>query len=347
MTLIEKIRELIADGETEQSLEELYDYVREHHADIIDTLVMLRNRLRGIEDEIIKGTMDQQTASLERAKINDAILKLLPQLTPEYAAKSAKWNQPSTAAAVVPTQKNNTSPLLVGGLLGAALLLFFLFRFVMANDNPPSADLPEGGDTTEITKPTAVDTSKQVEVDTTAASTPLAVSGQQVSRVLYKGYQQGQFIQATDGNWLEFIGSSETAHARFTEGKREEQSVFLLKADGSRLQLDLQQKKVRYEGKDLYDISATFDEVNGRNALYVAYDGTQKGYFKRTQTNSWVEYLEDDPFPDATYQEDHRDQWSVYLRQADGGIIQLNLYRKQVLFNGKELYRIYEMKRSL
>ncbi len=344
MTLIEKIRELIAEGQTEQSLEELYDYVREHNADIIDTLVMLRNRLRGIEDEIIKGTMDQQTASLERAKINDAILKLLPQLTPEYAAKSAKWNQAPASVVANPAKKNNAIPLLLGGLLGVALLCFFVFRFATAKDSR-AIDGSVGSNVAELS-----DTTNTAELEDTVVSPPLLdlpVNGLQLSRVAYEGYQKGQFMQATDGKWLEFIGGSETIHARFTEGKREEQAVFLLKADGSRLELDLQQKKVRYEGQDLYSISATFDEVNGRNALYVAYDGPQKGYFKRTQINSWVEYLEDDPFPDATYREDHRDQWSVYLRQADGGIIQLNLYRKQVLFNGNELYKIYETKRNL
>jgi hypothetical protein len=93
MTLIDQIRDLIAEGETERSLDELYKYVKENNADVIDTLVMLRNRMRGIQDEVIRGTMDSQTAALERAKVNDAILKILPQLTPEYMARQVCGNK--------------------------------------------------------------------------------------------------------------------------------------------------------------------------------------------------------------------------------------------------------------
>lgn len=131
MTLIDQIRELIAEGETERSLDELYKYVKENNADVIDTLVMLRNRLRGIQEEVIRGTMDNQAASLERAKVNDAILKLLPQLTPEYMAKAAAWQapaQPMAAAAKAKAPAASSGEkrkwMLIGG--GAALLLIII-----------------------------------------------------------------------------------------------------------------------------------------------------------------------------------------------------------------------------
>ena len=131
MTLIDQIRDLIAEGETERSLDELYKYVKENNTDVIDTLVMLRNRLRGIQDEVIRGTLDNQSANLERAKINDAILKLLPQLTPEYMAKAAAWQpqaQPMAAAAKAKAPAASSGEkrkwMLIGG--GAALLLIII-----------------------------------------------------------------------------------------------------------------------------------------------------------------------------------------------------------------------------
>ncbi|HRF40350.1 MAG TPA: hypothetical protein PK198_16275, partial [Saprospiraceae bacterium] len=69
MTLIDQIREMISEGETEKSLDELYKYVKENNAEIIDSLVMLRSRLKNIEDGIIRGTMDDDDANLERAKV--------------------------------------------------------------------------------------------------------------------------------------------------------------------------------------------------------------------------------------------------------------------------------------
>lgn len=151
MTLIDQIRDLIAEGETERSLEELYKYVKENNADVIDTLVMLRNKMRGIQDEVMRGTMDSQTASLERAKVNDAILKLLPQLTPEYMAKAAMWNQaagaqpatPARTAAPVASSGGKLKWLLLGA--GAVLLLIILIA-VLSGGGGDDDHLPADGD---------------------------------------------------------------------------------------------------------------------------------------------------------------------------------------------------------
>ncbi len=349
MTLIDKIRELIAEGETEKSLEELYDYVREHHADIIDTLVLLRNRIRGIEEEVIKGTMDQQMASLERAKVNDAILKLLPQLTPEYAAQAAKWQQGALASKPSSPQKATNWPLVGGGIALAVLVVFLVFRFGLGGNNQADAATPTQPTTTSPDLP-KVDTST-IRPPTPDPSQPntslLAVNGNNLSRLVFTGYQKGVFVETTDGQWLEFFEGQEKAVATFKEEKRTNDSVHLLKKDGSPLQLDLQKKEVRYEGQKLYTITETFSEVHAYNALEVAYSGTQTGHFERTKPNSWVEYISGESFPDETYQEQGRDQNSIYLQQASGDIIQLDFRRGRVLFNGNDLYRISGAKKQL
>lgn len=133
MTLVDQIRELIAEGQTEKSLDELYRFVKENNADIIDNLVMLRNRMQSVERAVNIGTMSSQEAALERAKINDAILKLLPQLTPEYLAEASKRRTAPTHAAASATQAHqspapNTGKLylIIGGLGGALLLLILM-----------------------------------------------------------------------------------------------------------------------------------------------------------------------------------------------------------------------------
>jgi hypothetical protein len=133
MTLIDQIRDLIAAGETERSLEELYKYVKEHNADVIDNLVLLKNRMRNLERAHSSGIMDDQSAALERAKINDAILKLLPQLTPEYLAKisasSSRVVHGAAASAPAAAPKSRKNILLYGGIgLAALVLLIVLIR---------------------------------------------------------------------------------------------------------------------------------------------------------------------------------------------------------------------------
>jgi hypothetical protein len=171
MTLIDQIRDMIAEGETEKSLDELYSYVKENNADIIDQLVMLRNRNRNLQRSVQMGTMDAQDASLERAKINEAILKLLPQLTPEYLAQASRRLEVPTAAAAAaaapsarraanteaePAARKNFMPYLIGG--GAVLLLLVLvglFSGGGGEEPAPAATVMEAQPAAEEAAPAA------------------------------------------------------------------------------------------------------------------------------------------------------------------------------------------------
>lgn len=134
MTLIDQIREMIAEGETEKSLNELYKYVKENNADIIDNLVLLRSRMQNLEHGLQVGTMDEQGAALERAKINEAILKLLPQLTPEYLAEAGHRREEihqailsqKTVSAAPP--KNRKMIYIIGGALLLIVLLIMIIN---------------------------------------------------------------------------------------------------------------------------------------------------------------------------------------------------------------------------
>ncbi len=88
MTLIEKIREMIAEGQTEKSLDELLNYVKDNNEDVIDRLILLKSRVNNLNKSIISGTIENEEATLERAKINEAVLKLLTEITPSYLEQS-------------------------------------------------------------------------------------------------------------------------------------------------------------------------------------------------------------------------------------------------------------------
>ncbi len=152
MTLIDQIRDLIAEGETQRSLDELYKYVKESNADVIDHLVMLRSRMQSLERSVSSGTMDDQTAALERAKINEAILKLLPQLTPEYLAEASKRKEPirntTTAAATAAPSEAPARDMKKMYLIGGGALLVIILLIVM---------LSGGGDSEEGQQQIAAD----------------------------------------------------------------------------------------------------------------------------------------------------------------------------------------------
>ncbi|MEQ1744187.1 MAG: hypothetical protein ABMA02_02095 [Saprospiraceae bacterium] len=145
MTLVDQIREMISAGETEKSLEELYKFVKENNADIIDNLVMLRSRMQSVERAVNVGTMSSQEATLEKAKINDAILKLLPQLTPEYLAEASKRKTAATPAyrpthQEVPAQNNNKLYFIIGG---AVFIIVLLVWAMSGGDSENSSDLAQ------------------------------------------------------------------------------------------------------------------------------------------------------------------------------------------------------------
>lgn len=143
MTLIDQIRDLIAEGETERSLDELYKYVKESNADVIDNLVMLRSRMQSLQRSVNNGTMDHQAATLERAKINESILKLLPQLTPEYLAKASnrreqmQYAPPPTAAAPGASAPGKKKIYMIAG---GAVVVLIVIMMALSNGGDDSGD---------------------------------------------------------------------------------------------------------------------------------------------------------------------------------------------------------------
>lgn len=137
MTLIDQIRDMIAKGETEKSLNELYNYVRENNADIIDNLVMLRSRMQRLQSQKSNGTIDNEDEVIEQAKINEAILKLLPQLTPEYLVQANKISMPTTHQTPLsektspPFARNKKMAYMLGGALGSILLVIIILVLVI------------------------------------------------------------------------------------------------------------------------------------------------------------------------------------------------------------------------
>ena len=82
-------------------------------------------------------------------------------------------------------------------------------------------------------------------------------------------------------------------------------------------------------------------QIKGHNVQAIFYSGGREiGSFRRTGRGRWAEYKANKPKPHATFTEQNRDEWSVYLRKSDGARVQLDLWKKQVLVNGRAVYNI-------
>ncbi|GJM35020.1 MAG: hypothetical protein DHS20C18_40210 [Saprospiraceae bacterium] len=82
------------------------------------------------------------------------------------------------------------------------------------------------------------------------------VNGYNVNKVIYTGSDKGSFEQTGPGEWAEYKAGSRTVHAIFTEQNRDEWSVYLLKNDGARIQIDLHKKQMFYNNNFLFNISS-------------------------------------------------------------------------------------------
>jgi len=82
--------------------------------------------------------------------------------------------------------------------------------------------------------------------------------------------------------------------------------------------------------------------VKGTNVTRVVYTGSSSGWFRQTSRGRWTEFKRSGSTSraHATFTETGRDEWSVYLKKSDGARIQLDLYKKEVKFNGRKIYTI-------
>ncbi len=281
MTLIDQIRDMISEGETEKSLEELYIYVKENNADIIDNLVMLRSRMRNLQHSVQMGTMSNQDAAFERAKINEAILKLLPQLTPEYLAQASKRREPirphaappppAAAAAPAPVRHSNrvvrpaaapTESKAKYYIIGGVVAFFLLFLVGLCSNESTSGSTYEESSAPVIeesapaaqytnTAPTASETAQNTYAE---AASPSTLLDQVVAA--YNGYTVWQaeengtlFIVDAENGTCQEMGADGTVCCNFEVKGSDANYLTLYDASRSmRLRVSLSEMLIRHDG---------------------------------------------------------------------------------------------------
>lgn len=182
------------------------------------------------------------------------------------------------------------------------------------------------------------------------------VNGDSVRRVNFgfKEKQIGSFIQTDKKEWSEYSEEKDKNIFKFNEVNRDEWSVYLYDVSRSiSIQLDLWKNKVYFNDKnttckELYQILSTSEKVTGWTAVTVDY-GTlaeKAGSFVEVSRKKWSEVSEKQGKITFSFNETHRDEWSVYLHDISRDVfLQIDLWKNKVYYSDKntsrsELYTI-------
>jgi CHASE3 domain sensor protein len=126
---INRLRELIANDATEESLDELYALATEKNYEMQNTIIQLRRKFKEVKGAEMSGTLSFQEASQEKAKINSSILELLSELANSGSKKQppAKLTASAAPAPQAPSMSTKKVVLIVVVTIVVILLLLILF----------------------------------------------------------------------------------------------------------------------------------------------------------------------------------------------------------------------------
>lgn len=153
-------------------------------------------------------------------------------------------------------------------------------------------------------------------------------------------YANGAFVQLSAFRWVE---NNDTGSWSYTEGIRDEWSVYMTADDGrpGRFVLDFFSEQVSLNGTLLVEMVPTrkaIDGYSGNRALY------STGAFAQLDLETWVQNGTDGLH---IYDEDMRDEWSVWLTERGNSnvIVILDYFQMKVFYTDTgdivDLYELY------
>jgi hypothetical protein len=156
MNIYDKIRELLEENQTDDALAELLKYVRENNRDVLDRVVLLKSRLKELNENMNKGLMTNDSASIEDLKIKDSMLKVLRELETGMPYKTALESSRPVEAAPRPVEpprraveraapQDKKKPLYwaLAGAGGLIVLLIIISMFSGGDDTTATDTMPE------------------------------------------------------------------------------------------------------------------------------------------------------------------------------------------------------------
>ena len=373
MEIIEKIRNHIAKGETENAIKLLVDYTNETQSPKHDEAVLLSGQFKQWKRQANLG-VEQSKSDLRRIEMS--ILNILQEkkaIKEEEASATVTRKTTSVSASASKTipatesKKSSSMPLLLGVfalLLGATSFYFFNQG---SGEAIPIGD-PVVTETTEVTTtsktnnqvPTAAiktegsNTKNSISQTASTVSKPLPkVNGRNVNFI---SFGSGYLRNMGNGIWVEEDANFKS-NFEFIEEGRDDFSVYLHdKGRNVKLRPDLHTKKIMYSDSKTqervqYDIKEALESVKGAQVKKVTYNhhtGKEGSFAKVPNTKTWLESNPDLINAPKQFTEIGRDEWSVYLEDGGGYEIVLDLYQKKVKIKekGKEFGRLYDVSKA-
>lgn len=151
----------------------------------------------------------------------------------------------------------------------------------------------------------------------------------------------GIFRQISKNQWIEQNKQGEQTFS-FNQTQRDDWSVYLLDSSRNvRLQLDLHRKVVSYSDpqtplRDQYKILSSSSKLSGWLVSGVVFkdDGAKFGEYNQQAGKAWQELSLPSRKVVFNFQEQARDDWSVYLYDASRDVhIQLDLHTRKVMYS--------------
>ena len=119
-------------------------YVKDNNEEVMDKLILLKSRMKNLNKSIVSGTIDNEEAVLERAKINESVLKILNEITPSYL----EHGSPARNIAVFPKHAEKSTNktwiyVLVGVIIVGIAIAIYYTPGSMQQNTPISISKPE------------------------------------------------------------------------------------------------------------------------------------------------------------------------------------------------------------
>ena len=169
------------------------------------------------------------------------------------------------------------------------------------------------------------------------ASAPVAAASTTSNKVNEVDTPDISYVQERPSPiWAEHVGQDQTNYLKETNRT---DTTISLEGDGKKVLIDLQAMRVIVDtgkSKKSLNIEEAVSELHGWAVGEVSYSGgsfvfiSQEGPIK-----NWVERKQDGT--ERKFVEEEFDEWSVYLKSADGkSLVQLDLSKKVVIYNTNE-----------
>lgn len=298
METIDKIKDMIAKGNTEKALELLVEFAKTNNSPHYDEVVLLSGQFKQWKRQANLGL---QQSSTELRRIEMGMMNILQEKSKGSTTQSSAQHVTQTLSASSssttsspPASSNKMMPVILGGFALIMVALGFLFTRDTHDHDSPNTETTA---TTNIQENQLKPDDKKIDNKSTKSNNQPKDKGTKSS---------GKTIDNQNGGKVSPPKNTDPGSS---------------KNNGNTTPPPTK--------------PAELPKINGRNVNFVSLttNGSTTGYFRNTHDGHWDE-IRADFSPVSKFKETDRDDYSVYLYDKSRDVrIQLDLYQKQCFYN--------------